>query len=169
MKIPFVCVWLLLALVGTGCSTTGRHVQWYDGQPLSTNKIALLKIQRDFDAINVLVEKINGEPLDKGRGAMGNNTREIELLPGEYGLSVYYIDGNGGHSLSDTLINFYAEAGKIYQLRAAPEEVRFSKELKLATIGGRFTVTFWILDEETGKIVAGTPRMAPFHWYEKPE
>jgi len=160
----------MLAFAVAGCSTTGRHVQWYPGPPLSTNETALLKIQRDFGGVNVPVNKINGEPLTKGKKGVGNTAKEIALLPGTYELSIsYFCPGPNGdsQSTSDVLITLSAEAGKIYQLRAAHEEITFGKSLELELVGGKYAWTAWILDTGTGKVVAGRPREKPLHWYEK--
>lgn len=66
-----------------GCATTGKHVQWYEGAALATNEIALLKVQRDFGGVNVLVHEINGERLDKGAKRLGNTIEIIAIDQGE--------------------------------------------------------------------------------------
>src|SRR4051812_30180419 len=99
-KIPFLWVWLVLVLAVTGCSYTGRHVQWYEGPRLNTNDLALLRIQRGVHGIYLHVNKINGKRLDRGRNA-GNNTKEIELKPGQYDFSVGVFGRNGAHSTTD--------------------------------------------------------------------
>ncbi|HUA64856.1 MAG TPA: hypothetical protein VME24_03350 [Alphaproteobacteria bacterium] len=164
MKITFTLLFLLL--VATGCRTTGPHVRWYAGPPISTNEVALLKIQRTFGGTNLRVDKINGKRLDGGKRFTLNTTREIELLPGYYDLSVFYSDSNGGESLSDALIGFTAEAGKVYEMQAAREDMSFGKALELTAFGGRFALDLWILDSGNGKVVAGMPRETPLHWYE---
>ena len=165
MRAVYFCLILVFAI--SGCSTTSRHIQWYDGEPLSSNKIALLKIQPDYVGVFLLVDRINGEPLDKGVKTTGNNTREIELLPGKYDLSVsYYNANNKQRSISDALISFDAHAGTTYEMRAAPEEMSFGKELKLDAFGGHSTWTLWIIDAGTGEVVAGMPRKTPRRWYE---
>ena len=160
------CVVLMVSFFVAGCGTTGRHVQWYAGAPMGTNNVARLKIQRDFGGINLMVDDIDGLPLNHGKWYVGNNTREIELLPGRHYLMVSYDDSNGGRSMGDARIGFPAEAGKTYQMRGAPEEKSYGTEMRLAFLGGQFVWTLWILDVETGKVVAGEPRLAPFHWYE---
>ena len=158
---------LLLVILVSGCSsTTGRHVQWYDGAPLGANQIALLKIQRGSDGIYLTVNKIDGKPLDKGKQHVRNTTGEIELLPGQHEFSVSY-RGRNGHSVSDTPISFPAEAGKTYEMRAAPHERSFGTVLRLMTVGGAYSCYLWILDKETGKVIAGEARETPLHWYEK--
>jgi hypothetical protein len=166
MKVIAVWIFLVLAAAVTGCSTTGRHVQWYPGQPLETNQVALLKVQRDFGGINVPVDKINGESITKKLKCYNNTAKEIELLPGQYDLSVCYLNTDC-HSTEDVQLSFTAEAGKIYKLQAASEEMSFGKLVALEAAGGQSTWTAWIVDAATGKVVAGQPREAPFHWYEK--
>lgn len=166
MKITFIFICLISLLAVSGCSTTGRHVQWYEGQALSTNKIALLKIQRDFGGINLRVDRINGKPLERGKHCI-NNTEQIELLPGLYDLSAAYSDSNRFQSISDASISFTANAGKVYEMRGALQELSFMKGLSLVAFGGRATWFLWILDAGTGEVVAGTPRKVPIHWYEK--
>jgi len=157
---------ILLALALVGCSTTGRHVRWYEGQPLSTNEIAVLRVQRG-GSVNLAVDQINGERLDKGKKVVANTTTRIELRPGKYDLMVQYLDTGGARSVGDARIDLTAEAGKIYELHGAHGERSFGDEWKLAIVGGRFAWTIWIVDAATGRTVAGTPRETPLHWYEK--
>jgi hypothetical protein len=133
---------------------------------METNSVAMLKIQRDLVGVILTVDKIDGVPLNKGRRFTGNNTREIELLPGRHDFMVSYLASGGGHSLADASIGFVAEAGKIYEMRAAQEDRSFGKELSLDCLGGHYIWTLWVLDAETQKVIAGKPRETPFHWYE---
>ena len=83
---------------------------------MSTNEIALLKVPRSVFGENVLVSKINEEPLLKEPEKVRNWVKEVELLPGKYDLMVgYYVPtGNGiAYSLSDIPVSFTAEAGKV--------------------------------------------------------
>jgi len=161
----WVCL-LLLAVIVAGCSTTDRRVRWYDGAPPGTNKVALLKLQRQASGINVMVDKIDEKPLDKGKSLAENNTREIELLPGRYNLLVYLSDSSGGHSATDIPIGFTAEAGKTYEMHAAPEERSFGEALSFVTIAENDICNLWIVEKDTGKVVAGKPRARPFHVFE---
>jgi hypothetical protein len=159
----FVLISILFATVG--CETTGQHVQWYSGPPKETNKIALLKVQRDGWTVTLTVDKIDGQPLAKGK-FMGNNTAKIELLPGLHDLDVSYRDDNDNRSTSDDRISFVAEAGKTYELRGAPLERSFTKDLLQSLTFQHWYWTVWIIDTKTQKVVAGTARETPLHWYE---
>lgn len=158
-----IIVLLMLLLVITGCSTTGHRVQWYAGPRLGADRPAILKVERNFGGINLRVDAINGERLDKGKRFRLNDTSEIELLPGYYVFSVAYSDSNGAFPLSDGAIGFTAGAGKVYEMRGAREDMSFGKSLELTTFGGHFTASVWIIDSETGKAVAGAPRKTPLH------
>jgi hypothetical protein len=146
MQIVFLWICSVLAVMVTGCETTGRHVQWYGGQPLSTNEIALLRLQRGDNGVYLHVNRINGERLDRAA--------EIELMPGNYQLSVAYY-GIDGHSSADANISFTAEAGKTYDLRGGERKQRIP-----AAFGREWTI--WILEAGTGKLVAGSPRGTPY-------
>ena len=164
-------IWqLLLAVtaiifITTGCQTTGKHVRWYDGPPAETNKIALLKVQRNVWEVVLTVDKIDEQLLTKEK-FMGNNTSEIELLPGQHNLEVSYRDDNGNRSTSDAKISFSAEAGKVYELRGAPGERSFNKAFTQTLFMQHWYWDLWIIDAETQKVVAGKPRTTPLHWYE---
>ena len=157
---------LLPALLTVGCKTTGHHVQWYEGTPLSKDKIALLQIQHDFGGVNLRVDTIDGKSVTGGKWYVLNTAEEIELLPGNYAFTVAYFDGNGGQSISDIPITFNAETNKIYQMQAARAEISFGRELSMDLAGGRFPLMLWIADKKTGKVVAGERRESPLHWYE---
>ena len=169
-KVALYLICLMPVLAVTGCRTTPAHVQWYQGPPLSTNEFALLRIQQDFWGAHVPVHEINGEPLVKGNKRVGNKTKEIELLPGKYDLTIsYFVPTPNGvsQSISNEVISFTAEAGKIYHLRAAAEEMTFGQSVGLALAGGRYGWTAWIEETGTGNVVAGRRRETPLHWYEK--
>ena len=156
----------MLAAIVAGCSTTDRRVRWYGSAPPGTNKVALLKLQRQPSGINVMVDKIDDKPLDNGKRLTENNTREIELLPGHYNLLVYFSDSNGGRSAADIPIGFTAEAGKTYEMHAAPQERSFGEALSFVTIAEDDICNLWIAEKGTGKVVAGKPRARPFHVFE---
>lgn len=162
----YLLLLLLPAFLTAGCKTTGRHLQSYEGAPMKKDQVALLQIKYN-DGANLRVDTIDGKPLNKGKWYILNNTREIELLPGSHDFEVGYFDANGGRSTSDIPIGFNAETNKIYQIEAARGERSFGQELSLDLFGGHFPIMLWIADKETGKVVAGKPREAPIHWYER--
>jgi hypothetical protein len=148
----------------TGCKTTGRYVRWYDGPPAETNKVALLKVQRDGNII-LSVDKIDGQLLTKGEHIV-NTASKIELLPGHHELLVSYRDSNGNRSTRDSIISFDAEMGKSYELRGAPRERGFWKDFWQTLTWQHWYWTLWIIDSESKNVVAGIPRETPLHWYE---
>jgi len=162
-----VLVYLTLIVFLTGCGTTGKHLQWYSGPPKGPSETAPLNIQKEILGTRLQVNKVDGTPLNKGKWYVENNTRLIEFLPGHYDLMVEYTDSDSEHSIQDGAIGFEAKAGKVYDLRGAPQEKSFLTELRLDTTGGRWHWLLWICDEQTGEVIAGTPRTAPVHWYEK--
>ena len=155
-------------MVATGCQSTGKHVRWYEGPAATSDQVALLKIQRRISLFAsgpiLTVDKIDGRPLVTEH-LMGNNAEEIELLPGPHELLVSYFDGDN-RSTADAKISFLAEPGTIYELHGAQKERSFGKELIQSLTFQHWSWTCWIVEEKTKKVVAGTPRGTPFHWYE---
>lgn len=164
-KLGLLCAMMAMAFLSTGCQTTGRHVAWYDGPPMTTNQIALLKVQRDFWTVVLTVDKIDGRPLAKGV-SMRNNTAEIELLPGQHDLEVAYRDSDGYVSKTNAKISFDAEMGKSYELLGGPRERSFGKAIVQGLTFQDWYWTLWIVDAQSKKVIVGTPRATPWHWYE---
>jgi hypothetical protein len=158
---------VIVLVLASGCRSTGAHVRWYPGPPLSTNQVALLKVQRDIWTVILTVDKIDDQPLATSL-FMGNNTKEIELPPGHHDLEVSYRDSNNYKSTADTKIGFLSEPGMVYELRGAPRERSLGKTLTQAfTLQVNWYWTCWIVDTRTNEVVAGIPRETPLHWYEK--
>jgi hypothetical protein len=151
--------------VATGCKTTGNYVRRYDGPPAETNKVALLKVQRDIWTVTLTVDKIDGQFLTTNK-FVANVTSKIELMPGQHDLEVSYRDANDYRSTTDRQISFFAEMGKTYELRGAPLERSFGKAFTQALFFQHWYWTLWIVDSETQKVVAGNPRETPLHWYD---
>jgi hypothetical protein len=163
-------LFFLFAMIGilfmaTGCKTTGNYVRWYDGPPAETNKVALLKVQRDIWTVTLTVDKIDGQSLTTNK-FVANVTSKIELMPGQHDLEVSYRDDNDNRSITDAKISFDAEAGKIYELRGAPGERSFGKAFTQTLFMQHWYWDLWIIDTETQKVIAGTPRTTPLHFYE---
>jgi len=164
MKFAFLT--LLLGFMVSGCSTTDSHVQWYQGPQKSADKVAILHIQRDFAEVHLTVDSIDGALLNKGKSYVLNTTKEVELLPGHHDFMVAYSDSNNERSISDAKIGLDAYPGKVYSMYGARADVGFAMALRLALIGGRSTWILWIVDDSTGKVVAGQSRNPRYHWYE---
>jgi hypothetical protein len=81
-------------------------------------------------------------------------------------LEVSYRDSNDNHSITDAHISFIAEAGKVYELCGAPGERSFGQAFSQTLFMQHWYWTVWIIDAKTQKVVAGTPRKTPLHWYE---
>jgi hypothetical protein len=157
---------MAIVIISTGCGSTGKHLNWYAGPALGPDKVALLKIQRNFWGAILTVDTIDGQPLKK-KTLANNNTEEVELLPGQHELQVSYKDAGNDRSVSDAKISFLAEAGKNYDLLGAPCERSFGKEMAYAlTLHTTWYWTLWIVDSQTKKVIAGEPRTTPVHWYE---
>jgi hypothetical protein len=154
-----------ILFVATGCKSTGRYVRWYVGPPLETNKIALLRVQKNVLTVVLTVDKIDGLSLTKSK-FMGNIASTIELMPGQHELWVSYRDSDDNRSTTDAKLSFVAEPGKIYELRGAPLERSFGKAIGQELLFQHWYWTSWIINAETKKVVAGIPRKTPLHWYE---
>lgn len=169
MRGRFVWWCLVLLMVGAGCKSAVTHVRWYPEPVRSTNEVALLHPQRSAFKGFVFVRTINGEPLLKEPDKVRDRVREIALLPGTYELKVAWLvpTPNGvSHSLADIPISFTAEAGKVYQVRASSVEKTFGESMKLATAGGVYGWTAWVVETGTDKVVGGVPRETPLKWHE---
>jgi hypothetical protein len=163
-RVPLIALALLL-LAWTGCATTPEHIRWYDGPPVSTNDVALLKLQHGEHGCWAFAETIDGVPLGKGKSSSGSRTREIELMPALHTLEVAYTDVDRARSISNAVVNFVCESNHVYELHVAPINDGFGPALKRALFGGRFQWTVWIIDERTKEPVFGTPRTEPPGWY----
>ncbi|HEY5298677.1 MAG TPA: hypothetical protein VIK59_12225 [Verrucomicrobiae bacterium] len=153
MNANIVRLFFLFAMIGilfmaTGCKTTGNYVRWYDGPPAETNKVALLKVQRDIWTVTLTVDKIDGQSLTTNK-FVANVTSKIELMPGQHELWVSYRDADDKRSTADMQISFLAEMGKTYELRGAPLESSFGKAFTRALFFQHWYWTLWIVDAET--------------------
>jgi hypothetical protein len=164
-RVPVIAL-AVLFLTWTGCATTPEHVRWYDGPPVSTNDIALLKLQHGEQGGYAFVETIDGVDIGRGKSHSGNRTREIELMPAPHTLEVAYVDTGGGRSIANAVVNFVCESNHVYDLHVARVNDGFGPSLKRALVGGHFQWKVWIIDERTAEPVFGTPRAEPPRWYE---
>ena len=160
-RVSIVIALATLSFLSLGCQNLSRHIRSYNGPPLATNQIALLKVQSSISGVMLSVDKIDQQPVKRFFA------NEIELLPGLHGLEVYYRDSSGAHSITDAKISFFAEAGLVYELRAEPVEMTLGQEIKKSLVPfSRWRFTLWIVEAGTGKVISGTQRETPLHWYE---
>src|SRR6476661_1884982 len=90
---------LCISSLSVGCSSTGKHLCWYQGPSRGSDEVAILTVQRSILYASSAVETIDGDAIKKGKRLTRNNTREIELLPGTHTLAVAYFEGST-HSIS---------------------------------------------------------------------
>jgi hypothetical protein len=146
----------------TGCQNLSRHIRAYDGPPLATNQIALLKVQWELAHVMLSVNKVDDKRPKRYFAS------EIELLPGLHLLEVSYRDSSGFKSTQDATIGFDAAAGSIYELHGEAFEMTLKQMITKEFVPfSHWKWTLWIVDAGTGKVVAGIPRTTPLHWYEK--
>jgi hypothetical protein len=158
-QLCLLCIVFAIVVFSTGCAGTPKNLRWYDGPPLESKKVSVLKI--DLDRWHAaMVDEIDGASIRKSKGPEFNNTETIELLPGNHQLSVAYIDTHG-HSLSPAILSFKAEEGHFYKLYAASEKTKSAQGLGAILFGGKYYWTAWIIDSESNEVVAGAQWEAP--------
>lgn len=94
------------AVFATACGVATFIVQQYEGEPLSAERIAILRINGDA---SVRLEELDGEVLAYELHDRGSRVH-IEMLPGEHEIGL--ADGSG---LPIKRRRFVAEAGKVYR------------------------------------------------------
>lgn len=104
------CVTLALmasgALLSTACGVATFIVQQYEGEPLASERIAVLRLNGDA---SVRLEELDGEILAYELNDRGSRVH-IEMLPGEHEIGL--ADGSG---LPIKRRRFVAEAGRVYR------------------------------------------------------
>ena len=172
---------LLATLTLTGCRTTGKHINWYQGQPRATNEVSLVKFQRDpLSHRTVLIWKVDGTDIRKRPDLIDshkivgmNNTTQLELLPGMHTLELAYVRDNE-RSVQNIPIKITFEAGHIYDVFMArisndkdyPEKFHFFS-LKYGFGKESFYLAVLVVDEQTGEVVAGERHSK--YWFLKNE
>ena len=156
-KVIFLAALLVISLLGSGCRTTGKHLNWYQGSQRATNEVALLKLPRNpMSGYSLIIDTIDGTNVSKIFTI--NNTTQIELLPGKHTIGVFFMAGNW-RSVTDIKISFDCEASHVYGVFVSPTQIsRHGMEVKdfLGGIwGGKCLLTAWIVDGNTKKVVAG--------------
>ena len=153
IRLCLLCIVFAVLVFSTGCAGTPKYLRWYDGPPLESKKVSVLKI--DLDSWHAaMVDEIDGASIRKSKGPEFNNTETIELLPGKHQLSVAYMDTHG-HSRFPAILSFKAEEGHLYKLYAASEKRKSAQGLGSILFGGKYYWTAWIIDSESNELVAG--------------
>jgi len=152
-KAALVAVLLGISLLWMGCRTTGEHINWYQGPQRATNEVGLLKLPHDLvNGHTVFVHTIDGTNLSKTFTV--NNTTQIELLPGNHTVGLWFLCGNW-HSLSECKISFNCEGGHVYGAYISPTQIsKHAMDVK-DFWGGKCLLTAWIVDGQTEQVVAG--------------
>jgi len=121
-----------LMLILSGCSFKVAEFYSHHQNTLNKSQVALVKGVNEFrqgtyTSSIIKIDAVDYEPLP-GKGAYS-----VELLPGTYTLSIYYVMPYGEmeyHAETELVIN--VEAGKSYQLKDDPnknlEEVHLTIE-----------------------------------------
>lgn len=128
----------MVASVVTSCASPIYRL--YEGPSLEPEKIAILISSHSVPGCGnplhlmhqncVVVDLVDGKTLDGG----SRSRFRIELLPGKHTLSVRYLSyrDRGAYFPGNILfteptpLTFYAEAGKLYILRASAENFEFA-------------------------------------------
>lgn len=131
---------LLLVLLAfslpPGCATSTMKMKVYEGPNLPKAEIAVLKApRRQFPSVQLWIMNFDGRRTQL-RGP--DPSRTFEFLPGRHNLS--FSLGGGCSRREPGYIEFDAKVGHTYELRAT-------------NVMGR--VWSWIVDNNTGEIVAG--------------
>ncbi len=153
-KLALVAALLGISLLWIGCGTTGEHINWYQGPQRATNEVGLLTVPRDMmKGHTILIRSIDGTNVSKA--FVYNNSTHIELLPGNHTLGLWFLAGTE-QSLSEYKISFNCEAGHVYGAYMSPTQVTQHDLDKMEFLwGGKFPMTAWIVDGQTGQVVAG--------------
>lgn len=131
-----------------GCGLWPRVFRTYPGPPRSRAELAVISQPRPkfFAGDDAGIVRVDGVPINCGAGLKA----EVELEPGPHTLEIDYYSG-GAVSTTNGSLSFDAQAGRVYQVRAAglprgPEQ---------GWLQGRWTA--WIVDLDTGAVIAGHP------------
>jgi hypothetical protein len=138
---------LLLCLL-PACGLSPRIFRTYPGAPRSRAELAVISqpTPKFFGGADAGIVRVDGVPIQSGAGLKA----EIELEPGAHTIEADYYQA-GSVSTTTVRLSFDAQAGRVYQVRAA--SVPRSPEQGL--LQGRWTA--WIVDLDTGAVVAGNP------------
>jgi len=162
-RLLWVVSGLAAGLLLMGCRSTNEQIRWYPGPPRPTNSVGLLVVPHNYmNGPSALVIGVDGTQISKRSGQnsarnfpLGLNPARIELLPGSHTLELAYLDG-AMYSVANILVCFNCEAGHDYYLYTAPIQNNIEYPEKWGLIRGNSGyLTTWIVDEQTGLIVAG--------------
>jgi hypothetical protein len=136
----------------TGCASTKR-ISLASTEPASAAAI----VRADWQMLGrkLSVEKIDGLQVRESSWQMPFIT-EAEIPPGVHTIEVSFNEGNI-KSISNVVLRLDAQPSGTYQIHAAELPEGFWSELGKAFIGGTGRWTAWVVDTNTGQVVAGTP------------
>jgi hypothetical protein len=125
---------LLISCIAISCAT----VQTYEGDPLPQEKVAVIKSNYWGHLTGaIIVREIDGKDV-------GFNPGDVHVLPGMHTVKIRVTHSLGylGTIMASRTVNLSAEAGHTYMVDG--RIYRFGE-----------SVWIWIVDEETGEVVAG--------------
>jgi hypothetical protein len=125
---------LLIVFLVTSCAT----VKTYEGESLPSEEVAVIKSNYWCHLTGgIVVREVDGKDV-------GFNPGDIHVLPGMHTVKIRVTHSHGylGTMMSSGTVNLYAEAGHTYMVDG-----------RIYRLGER--VWIWIVDEETGEVVAG--------------
>lgn len=134
MKPRSLYIFLFVTIVVTSCAT----VQTYEGDPLPREEVAIIKSNYWGHLTGgIIVREIDGKDV-------GFNPGDVHVLPGMHTVKIRVTHSYGylGTIMAGGTVNLSAEAGHTYMVDGRIH--RFGEY-----------VWIWIVDEETGEVVAG--------------
>lgn len=139
-----------LTLLLFGCAT-GSTYQMHEGGPRPDAEVAIIKpwVDKDYGSLSMLnawPASIDGKTTEPYRGALP----AYRVLPGEHTIVIGFNYSGIGKELGGEdpeAMSFTAKAGHVYLTKASAEVTADNTAAK---------VGFWIEDESSGEVVAGT-------------
>ena len=111
-----VLFWIVIAVAGASC--TGR-IRAYDGPPRQPDTVAILKDQYGIYSPRVYFIRVDNVAFGRKRFA------DLELLPGRHEVE-FGFEESYGHSTTNAVVVFDAEANHQYEAQAEPFSTPFS-------------------------------------------
>jgi len=139
----FKYIWICIILLCSSCIQTRENIQTYPGPVLSSDKHAILEVNKDL--INLGIQSVDDKLIHSYSGGSifkrGVTTDPVYLLPGNHKIGLSFTSSNAiERRFADATLSCNFESGQIYiaQLRT-----------------DQFThYIFWIEEKTTRKIIA---------------